>query len=540
MDLATEDPGTIADEGGGCNISDGVACYATDDFGRIVWSSIGALFCVVLHVILLIIHRSCSCKSEKGSAGADVEERAIDAVETVAPHVSECVLRLLVPETECIRNARDGARRQMPFATPVEISPVGSLSPAGLMSPIPSSTPKEGDLTIEDKTTTSETAEEEGTSSKTAAVVPSITLTPAYSAMAEDDAREEKEGSWALLDTLCENTKADEAERFWSALLRALGVSKDGSSSSGARVVVHAMLRSIASSTEMNSLLRTNDMYSKAYAVLTRLVGEQFLDNVLKQTFQELLEPTEKVFTCSDLLQLVTELLARTENVIDTLDPAIVSAVGVTYTAVVHSWPSPEEYAARSAASTLLFLRYMSSGIACPAAIQDAPPGSESDDDLRVRALLTLLAKMFQVVVNGAIAPGDDDVSIIATAKMPASTFGVCRCECGNDQAHANAVIKAVHANRPVVRRILERVITRHQQLQWDLAEQQSVLVQAIALGSEEQAANATELRRQQAAADVVRFLAYKFDSIENPLSLRDPHVTVQVQELVGKVTGKL
>jgi len=95
-------------------------------------------------------------------------------------------------------------------------------------------------------------------------------------------------------------------------------------------------------------------------------------------------------------------------------------------------------------------------------------------------------------------------------------------------------------SRRDCVRRIIERVVSRHRQLQWDLAEQQSLLVHTIALGTEQQTLGATESRRQQAAADVVRFLAHKFDSIENTLSLRDPHVTVQAQELVCKVTGKI
>jgi len=513
---------------GGTTLS-AIICEIPIESLNAIRATTSVVLCMLVYLLVFVIYK-CSKRSKLKNAPECKEATVVsrtrrpsnvpDVLEAVAPHLSECALRLLVPETEKARNVL----KQYAVGTSLE------TTPERILSPVPVSTPRSTDSAA-------------GGSEKPIAVEETAVPTnpQGTASSVEAEVKQEPERSWVLLDTLCENTRLDESERFWCDLLRALGVSLDGSSSAGARVVVHALAKSVEVASETNGILRSNDVYSKAYSALTKLVGGPFLDSTLKQTFQALLEPTDKVFTCIDLLQFVSDILERIERTVDTLDPAIVTAISSTYGNVARCAPSPDNQTARTAAATLLFLRYISPGIACPAAIQDVPPTSETDDDLRVRALLTVLAKMFQAVVNGAIAPLDDSAELVAaTAKIPVLPSHTCECSCSSNLAHGEAVIAASRANRAVVRRIIERVITRDQQLQWDLAEQQSLLVHTIALGAEQQALSASEFRRKQAAADVVRFIVRKFDSIENTLSLRDPHVTIQAQELVGKVTGKI
>lgn len=450
-----------------------------------------------------------------GATGAVGSVAATD--NAVAPHISDCVLRLIVPD----------AAPAVPAVPAVAATPAGARTPA-------------------------DAAHADADADVAVAGVKSEVL-------AHDAERD-----WALLDTLCDSLRPDEAERFWPALLRALGVSRDGSPLAGARVVVHALDRAAQAATAPAELMRTNDVHTKAYTALTRLVGAPFLDAVLQPTFEALLAPADKDFACADMLALAAALLARVDAHADALDPAVVAAIGATFCRTAARWPSPADAAARTAAATLLFLRYLSPGVACPAAIRDAPPApataAESDDDLRVRALLIVLAKTFQSVVNGALAPDDDDdeeeeggkkkkednnsgsnkrtTGAAQSAQMHG--FGVCRCTCGSEGAHRAAVAAAARGQRARVRGLVDRVVARHRSLDWDLAEQQRALAHAIGLGADQPRLAAAERARQDAAAAVVRVLTRKFDAIENTLSLRDPHVAVQVQELVCKVTGKI
>ena len=476
----------------------------------------------------------CARGSPSAAASPDAAAAAgASADNTVAPHISDCVLRLIVPDAEDARALRPGATGSAIATEAAPADPVAAptASPAGTRTP-------EG------------AAREDGAAVATAAVKSEV--------LAHDAERD-----WALLDTLCDSLRPDEAERFWTALLRAVGVARDGSSFAGARIVVHALDRAAQAATDPAELMRTNDVHTKAYTALTRLVGAPFLDAVLQPTFQALLAPADKDFTCADMLALTAALLARVDAHADALDPAVVAAIGATFCRTAARCPSPGDAAARTAAATLLFLRYLSPGIACPAAIRDAPPApgaaAESDDDLRVRVLLTVLAKTFQSVVNGALAPEEDDDDgnndgKTSTSATPASTasssgtaqsaqlhgFGVCRCACGSEDAHRALVAAAAREQRARVRGLVDRVVARHRSLDWDLAEQQRVLAHAIGLGADQPRAAAAERARQDAAAAVVRVLTAKFDAIENTLSLRDPHVTVQAQELVCKVTGKI
>ena len=481
---------------------------------------------------------SSSGSSSGRKASADEEEDG----EAVAPHISECVLRLLVPETEMHRSMRTGTARRPPTAdaaAPFAPPPLPQQEQEGNARPQHKEEGGDGEHAEEQKEPPAESKEEEPAAAAAAAEGAQEEQRPLKRSgpLEEDAAR-----SWALLDTLCDCMRLDEAERFWAELLGALGVSRTGTSFAGARAVVHALTRATGRAAVEEELMRTNDANTKAYRALTRVAGRPYLDSVLHDSFRALLEPADKYFTCTDMLAIVSDLLGRLAASADALDPALVAAVGAVHHTVAVRFPSADNTTARNTAATLLFLRYLSPAIACPAAIQDsAADAEETDDDRRVLQLLLALARMFQAVINCALAPPEELARVAATGTaLPVLAPGVCGCECGSEEAHSAAVAAVAREHAASVRMLVDRVIARHEQLDWDLAEQQSLVAQhTIALGSEQQEQGAAERERQRAAARVVRFVVRKYSSIENTLSLRDPHVAVQLQELVSKVTGQ-